>query len=187
MDFWHVGGNTKKTNVKIVCIWERSWQKLLEREESLSNLTQCIRCRFVFPQEDGILNCEEVCRVRDITKRTLQSYRDRGAISARVWAASYANSMEFLPHGSPGKPFKHDNHATGLFQRSRTKRLFTSSPCCTTCNTLCSQTIIRYVNLIKESIHQSGNDKNKKTMLEIMIRDIAATVAAYAAFESVLH
>ena len=50
---------------KIVCIGERSWQRLLERVEHLSALAQRL---------------EEVCRALNITKRTLQSYRDRGAI-----------------------------------------------------------------------------------------------------------
>ena len=43
----------KKTMEKIVCIGERSWQRLLERVEHLSALAQRLERRLTPPQDDG--------------------------------------------------------------------------------------------------------------------------------------
>ena len=43
----------KKTMEKIVCIGERSWQRLLERVEHLSALAQRLERRVTPPQDDG--------------------------------------------------------------------------------------------------------------------------------------
>jgi len=43
----------KKTMEKIVCIGERSWQRLLERVEHLSALAQRLEHRLTPPQDDG--------------------------------------------------------------------------------------------------------------------------------------
>lgn len=45
--------NRKKTMEKIVCIGERSWQRLLERVEHLSALAQRLERRLTPPQDDG--------------------------------------------------------------------------------------------------------------------------------------
>ena len=45
--------NRKKTMEKIVCIGERSWQRLLERVEHLSALAQHLERRLTPPQDDG--------------------------------------------------------------------------------------------------------------------------------------
>lgn len=41
------------------------------------------------------------------------------------------------------------------------------------------ETILQYINLIKELTHQMENDKNKQTLLEAMTRNIDATAAIY--------
>lgn len=43
----------KKTMEKIVCIGERSWQRLLERVEHLSALAQRLERHLTPPQDDG--------------------------------------------------------------------------------------------------------------------------------------
>ena len=43
----------KKIMEKIVCIGERSWQRLLERVEHLSALAQRLERRLAPPQDDG--------------------------------------------------------------------------------------------------------------------------------------
>ena len=49
----NVEPNRKKTMEKIVCIGERSWQRLLERVEHLSALAQRLERRLTPPQDDG--------------------------------------------------------------------------------------------------------------------------------------
>ena len=43
----------KKTMEKIVCIGERSWQRLLQRVDHLSALAQRLERRLAPPQDDG--------------------------------------------------------------------------------------------------------------------------------------
>ena len=49
----NVEPNRKKTMEKIVCIGERSWQRLLERVEHLSALAQRLERHLTPPQDDG--------------------------------------------------------------------------------------------------------------------------------------
>ena len=56
---------------KIVCVGERTWIKLLARLEELSTLAGEVRQKFD-PQVS-----QDVCLLLNVTKRTLQTYRNK--------------------------------------------------------------------------------------------------------------
>lgn len=62
---------------KIVCVGERTWMRLLARLEELSNLAGEVRQKFDPQVSEGWLDSQDVCLLLNVTKRTLQTYRDK--------------------------------------------------------------------------------------------------------------
>ena len=69
-----------ETMEKIICIGEKTWTHLLDQLKELSALASQVRRRFEPQTSDGYMDSADVCRVLNITKRTLQSYRDKGIL-----------------------------------------------------------------------------------------------------------
>ena len=65
---------------KIICIEEKTWTVLLDQLKELFVLASQVRRRFDPQTSDGYMDSADVCRVLNITKRTLQSYRDKGIL-----------------------------------------------------------------------------------------------------------
>ena len=65
---------------KIICIGEKTWINILDQLKELSVLASQVRRRFDPQTADGYMDSADTCRVLNITKRTLQSYRDKGIL-----------------------------------------------------------------------------------------------------------
>ena len=62
---------------KIVCVGERTWMRLLARLEELSTLAGEVRQKFDPQVSEGWLDGQDVCLLLNVTKRTLQTYRNK--------------------------------------------------------------------------------------------------------------
>ena len=61
----------------IICIDERVWISLMSKLEALSALSWHVERMYDPAKRDGWIDSQEVCVMLGITKRTLQSYRDK--------------------------------------------------------------------------------------------------------------
>ena len=61
----------------IICIDERVWTSLMGKLKSLSALAREVERQYDPTKRDVWIDSQEVCVMLGITKRTLQSYRDK--------------------------------------------------------------------------------------------------------------
>lgn len=73
----------------ILCMDERVWRALTERLKTLDMESRQLRKRFDSGSPDPWLDGQEVCQALRITKRTLQSYRDKGLLGCSTVGGKY--------------------------------------------------------------------------------------------------
>lgn len=65
---------------QLICIEERTFRELCSRIEMLSQLAERLQNKLKLSYSEEWIDGEEVCRQLNITKRTLQAYRERGVL-----------------------------------------------------------------------------------------------------------
>ena len=65
---------------KLICIEERTFSELCSQIEMLSRLAERLQSKLKRSHPEEWVGADEVCRQLNITKRTLQAYRERGAL-----------------------------------------------------------------------------------------------------------
>lgn len=90
----------------IICIDERVWTSLMSKLETLSALSRHVERMYDPAKRDGWIDSQEVCVMLGITKRTLQSYRDK----------------RFVPCSSVGGKFFYRESDVAAYLDARTKQ-----------------------------------------------------------------
>lgn len=65
---------------KLICIEEQTFMQLVSQIERLARMAERLRQKLKQPVAEEWIGAERVCQRLDITKRTLQSYRERGIL-----------------------------------------------------------------------------------------------------------
>ncbi len=65
---------------KLICIEERTFMQLVSQIELLAPIAERLRQKLKQPVSEEWIGAEMVCQWLNISKRTLQSYRERGIL-----------------------------------------------------------------------------------------------------------
>lgn len=66
---------------QLICIEERTFKQLMSHMKLLAQIAERLQSKLKLSHPEEWIDGEEVCRQLNITKRTLQSYRERGILS----------------------------------------------------------------------------------------------------------
>lgn len=90
----------------IICIDEKVWTALLGKIETLASQARLLEKRYQPPTKEKWIDSQDVCQALGITKRTLQSYREKGIV----------------PYSNVGGKFFYRENDIAAYLESRTKR-----------------------------------------------------------------